>query len=90
MARRRELDPASAGVNLKQNLSYVEGFAGHQTFRRNRVASDDFVYGGASSVGFKALTNLWFEINVEGGNFAAGLTSGFNYLAVAPRSIFRL
>ena len=35
------------------------------------------------------MTNLAIEVNVEGGNFAAGSTSGFNYLVVGPRILLR-
>lgn len=69
--------------------TYLEAYVGHQTFRRNGVASDDFIHGGAGSIGVKPLANLAIEVNVEGGNFAAGSASGFNYLNVGPRILFR-
>ena len=69
--------------------TYVEGFLGYETFRRNGVASDNFIHGGSGSVGIKPLPNLSFEINIEGGNFAAGSTSGFNYINVGPRMLWR-
>ena len=69
--------------------TYLEAYVGHQTFRRNRVASDDFIHGGAGSIGIKPLSNLAIEVNVEGGNFAAGSTSGFNYFIIGPRILFR-
>lgn len=69
--------------------TYMEGHIGYQTFRRNRVASDSTVYGGTGSVGIKPIANLAIEINIEGGNFAAGSTSGFNYLVIGPRVLFR-
>ncbi len=69
--------------------AYLEGFLGHQTFRRNGVASDDFIHGGSGSIGIKPWANFSFEINAEGGNFAAGSTSGFNYFIVGPRAVYR-
>ena len=69
--------------------TYLEIYVGHQTFRRNRVASDDFIHGGAGSIGIKPVSNLAIEVNVEGGNFAAGSTSGFNYFIIGPRILFR-
>ena len=69
--------------------TYLEGYLGHQTFRRNGIASDDFVHGGAGSVGIKPIPNLAVEVNVEGGNFAAGSASGFTYFIVGPRILFR-
>lgn len=69
--------------------TYLEGYIGYQTFRRNRVASDDTIHGGTGSIGIKPLANLAIEINVEGGNFAAGSASGFNYLVIGPRILYR-
>jgi tetratricopeptide (TPR) repeat protein len=69
--------------------TYLEGYLGYETFRRNGVASDNFIHGGAGSVGFKPISNLAVELNVEGGNFAAGSTSGFSYFIIGPRILFR-
>ncbi len=69
--------------------TYLEGYVGYQTFRRNQVATDSFIHGGAGSVGIKPIANLAIEVNVEGGNFAAGSTAGFNYLIVGPRVVYR-
>jgi tetratricopeptide (TPR) repeat protein len=69
--------------------TYLEGYFGYQTFRRNRVASDDFIYGGAGSIGVKPVSNLAIEFNAEGGTFAAGSASGFNYFVIGPRVLFR-
>jgi tetratricopeptide (TPR) repeat protein len=69
--------------------TYLEGFLGHQTFRRDGVASDDFVKGGSGSIGIKPFPNLAVEVNAEGGNFAAGSAAGFTYFIVGPRLLFR-
>ena len=58
-------------------------------FRRNRVASDNFIHGGSGSVGIKPIANLAVEVNVEGGNFAAGSVSGFSYFNIGPRILYR-
>jgi tetratricopeptide (TPR) repeat protein len=68
---------------------YSEGYIGYQTFRRDRIANDDIIHGGTSSVGIKPITNLAIEVNVEGGNFAAGSTAGFNYFIIGPRVLYR-
>jgi hypothetical protein len=47
------------------------------------------VHGGSGSVGVKPVTNLAVELNVEGGNFAAGSASGFSYFIIGPRILYR-
>ena len=69
--------------------TYLEGYFGYETFRRNRVASDNFIYGGSGSIGFKPISTLAIEFNAEGGTFAAGSASGFNYFVIGPRVLFR-
>ena len=69
--------------------AYVEGYLGYETFRRNGIASDNFIHGGSGSIGIKPLENLSLEINVEGGNFAAGSASGFSYFNAGPRVVYR-
>lgn len=69
--------------------TYLEGYLGYQTFRRNGVAGDDFIHGGSGSVGVKPFPGLAIEVNAEGGNFAAGATSGFNYFIIGPRVIYK-
>jgi tetratricopeptide (TPR) repeat protein len=69
--------------------TYLEGYVGYQTFRRNGLANDDVIHGGSGSVGVKPLPGLAIEINAEGGNFAAGATSGFNYFIIGPRLVYK-
>ena len=69
--------------------TYVEGYLGYETFRRNGIASNNFIHGGSGSIGVKPLANLSLEINVDGGNFAAGSASGFSYFNVGPRILYR-
>jgi tetratricopeptide (TPR) repeat protein len=70
--------------------TYLDGFVGYETFRRNKVATDNFIYGGTSSIGVKPTANLAIEANVEGGTFSAGSASGgFSYFIVGPRILYR-
>ncbi|HKX84482.1 MAG TPA: tetratricopeptide repeat protein [Pyrinomonadaceae bacterium] len=69
--------------------TYLEGYVGYQTFRRNGLASDELIHGGSGSLGVKPLRNLAVEVNAEGGNFAAGATSGFSYFIIGPRIVYR-
>jgi len=69
--------------------TYLEGYLGYQTFRRNDVATKEFIHGGSGSLGVKPITNLAVELNVEGGNFAAGSASGFSYFIIGPRLSYR-
>lgn len=69
--------------------TFLEGYFGYQTFRRNGLAGDDLIHGGSGSVGIKPLAGLAIEVNAEGGNFAAGATSGFNYFIIGPRIIYK-
>jgi hypothetical protein len=67
----------------------LEGYVGYETFRDNGVASDNLIHGGSGSLGVKPTTNLAIEVNAEGGNFAAGSVSGFNYFIIGPRLSYR-
>jgi tetratricopeptide (TPR) repeat protein len=80
---------ASAYYENRYFYTYMEGYIGYETFRRNGVASDNIIHGGAGSIGVKPTANLAIEVNVEGGNFAAGTASGFSYFIVGPRLVLR-
>lgn len=70
--------------------TYLDSFAGYETFRRNGVTNKNFIYGGTGSLGIKPLNNVAIEVNVEGGNFSAGATSGgFSYFIIGPRLLYR-
>lgn len=79
----------SFSIEKEMFYTYLDLFVGHQTFRRNRFASDDFIHGGSGSIGVRPVPNLTLEVNAEGGTFAAGSASGFNYFIVGPRILFR-
>jgi len=66
-------------------------FVGQQAFRRNRVRSEELVYGGAGSIGYRPIRNLILEFSIEGGQFASGTASGagYSYLVLGPRCIVR-
>jgi len=69
--------------------TYLEGYIGFETFRRNGFASDNIIHGGSGSVGVTPIRNLAIEVNAEGGNFAAGSASGFTYFIIGPRVLFK-
>ena len=69
--------------------TYMEGYIGYENFRRNDTVSKNVIHGGSSSLGVKPLPNLAIEVNVEGGNFAAGSAAGFTYFIVGPRVLYR-
>ncbi|WP_028841538.1 BTAD domain-containing putative transcriptional regulator [Thermodesulfobacterium hveragerdense] len=58
---------------------YLEPFIGHQTFRRYGLWSYDKAYGGTGTLGIKLNEKLNLEMSIEGGNYAAGTTSGWKY-----------
>jgi hypothetical protein len=76
-------------MEREKYYTYLEVFVGHQTFRRDGDASDDFIYGGSGSIGFKPTPAVALEFNAEGGTFAAGTTSGFRYFVIGPRLLIR-
>jgi hypothetical protein len=69
--------------------TYLEGYIGFETFRRNGFASDNIIHGGSGSIGVTPIRNLAIEVNAEGGNFAAGSASGFTYFIIGPRVLFK-
>ena len=69
--------------------TYLEGYLGYEWFKRNEANTQQLVHGGAGALGVKPITNLAIELNVEGGNFAAGTVSGFSYFIIGPRVLFR-
>ncbi len=68
---------------------YAEYYLGHQYYERYATSTSDFVYGGNGSVGYKSGEEIFLEVNIEGGNFAAGTAAGFSYLTVGPRVLVR-
>jgi tetratricopeptide (TPR) repeat protein len=69
--------------------TYLEGYLGYEWFKRNGANTQELVHGGAGALGVKPITNLAVELNVEGGNFAAGTASGFSYFIIGPRILYR-
>ena len=68
---------------------YAEAYLGQQRFERNGASTSDFVKGGAASIGWTPTSHWNLELYVEGGNFAAGSSSGFTYFTAGPRVIYR-
>lgn len=69
--------------------TYLEGYVGYETFRRNGFTTNNLIHGGSGSLGVKPTTNLAIEVNAEGGNFAAASVSGFSYFIIGPRLSYR-
>ncbi len=69
--------------------TYLEGYLGYQSFTRYGAATKEFIHGGSGSLGFTPVPRLAVELNVEGGNFAAGTASGFSYFTIGPRVLLR-
>ena len=73
-------------TSLEAGLKYlVVGSVGSATLLYGLA----FIYGGSGSIGFKPISTLAIEFNAEGGTFAAGSASGFNYFVIGPRVLFR-
>jgi len=63
----------------------LEPYAGLQSFTRNDEYSSHSFYGAVASTGWTIKKCTAFEINGEGGNYAGGTASGFNYYQVGFR-----
>lgn len=66
-------------------FGYVEASFGYQSFRRNRSTTNDFFGAGAGVFGIHLASTLRLTLNIEGGNYALGTSSGFNYYALGSR-----
>ncbi len=67
--------------------AYLEPYVGHQAFTRYGAKTSNTFAGGSGSVGWKMKKCTSLEISGEGGNYAGGSTSGFNYYQVGFRLI---
>lgn len=67
--------------------SYLEPYGGHQSFKRYGSRSRDFFSGVYGTLGYKISKNVLFEINADGGNYAIGTATGFNYYLIGVRLI---
>ena len=65
--------------------TYLEPFYGHQSFKRQGVDHDDWIWGGNGTIGIRFRENISLEANGEGGNYAVGTAAGFNYFLVGVR-----
>ncbi len=61
---------------------YIEPYFGHQSFERYDEKVSDWIGGGFGSFGWKFKKGITLEASAEGGNFALGTVSGFNYYLV--------
>ncbi len=58
---------------------YLEPYGGYQSFERYGEKNHDFFTGGSLTTGYKIKNNLSIELNAEGGDYAAGVATGFRY-----------
>lgn len=68
--------------------AHLEPYIGHQAFTRNGKKTSDIFSGASALAGLKIKKCASFEINGEGGNYAAGSTAGYNYYQAGFRLIF--
>src|SRR3990172_505386 len=65
--------------------SYIEPYAGHQSFRRSGISENDIFGGGYGLLGYKLRSNASIEVSAEGGNYAMSSASGFRYYMTGLR-----
>ncbi len=65
--------------------AYLEPYVGLQSFTRYGEYTSKSFYGAVASAGWTMKKCTAFEINSEGGNYAGGAVSGFNYYQVGFR-----
>jgi tetratricopeptide (TPR) repeat protein len=80
-----------SGLYLKRQDFYMdfEIYAGKQDFKRYGMSTNDWITGGAGSIGITPVRGLTFEINASGGDFAAGSVSGFRYFTLGSFISYR-
>jgi tetratricopeptide (TPR) repeat protein len=80
-----------SGFYLKQPRFFIdlEVYYGKQDFKRYGERTDDWIAGGAGSVGIMPVRGLVLEVNASGGDFAAGSVSGFRYFTIGSLVSYR-
>ena len=63
----------------------LEPFYGHQSFKRQGVDHNDWIWGGNGTIGIRFGANISLEGNGEGGNYAVGTAAGFRYYLAGLR-----
>ncbi len=79
----------SISVEKKKISTYLDVFAGKQSFVRYAFPTNDWIVGGSASIGFKPIRQLTIEVNGEAGNFDAGSVAGFKYSIVGTKVSYR-
>lgn len=62
---------------------FLEPYIGYQSFKRYGERDRDFILGGAGVFRCRISRHMDAEATVEGGNYALGATSGFNYFQIS-------
>jgi tetratricopeptide (TPR) repeat protein len=65
--------------------TYLEPFYGHQSFKRTGADTNDWFWGGNGVIGIRIPKNVLLEIHGEGGDYAVGTATGFQYYLVGLR-----
>jgi tetratricopeptide (TPR) repeat protein len=73
--------------SFDRNLYYasVDVGVGYQSFRRNRIDSNQLFGAGSGTLGVRPTGSLLLELCAEGGNYAPETTNGFKYYAARFR-----
>lgn len=58
---------------------YMEPFTGYQEYKRYGKKKHEWVYGGLATLSKRLMPGLNLEVNLEGGNYAAGTATGWKY-----------
>ncbi len=62
---------------------FLEPYIGYQSFKRYGERDRDVILGGAGILRCRVSKNIDAEGSVEGGNYALGAVSGFNYFQIS-------
>jgi len=58
---------------------FLEPYIGYQSFKRYGERDRDVILGGLGVFRYRISRKIDGEVAVEGGNYALGATTGFNY-----------
>ncbi len=74
-------------LHTEKNAFYVslDPYGGYQSFTRYGEKTSGFFAGFSASAGWRMKKCTSFELDGEGGNYAAGTAAGFNYYLVGGR-----
>lgn len=77
-------------LHAEKNAFYVslDPYGGYQSFTRYGKKTSGAFAGFSASAGWRMKKCTSFELDAEGGNYAAGAAAGFNYYQVGGRVLF--